>query len=224
MTRLENQILQEKRAFIFDLDGVICDTAKFHFMSWQEIANHFNFQISSSLNESLKGVSRKNSLEKILNAAQIKTSEKKFDELLRKKNEIYLEKIDKMNPKDLLPGVKNLLLKAREKGIKIGLGSASKNAKLVLSKLDIEDFFETIIDGTMVKNSKPDPEVFLKGAQGLSVQNEHCIVFEDSQAGILAARGANMKVVAIGNELKNYDIRYSSIEQANFENIISLTK
>ena len=117
---------------------------------------------------------------------------------------IFPKKIQKFMKNSI--NFQNLLLKAREKGIKIGLGSASKNAKLVLSKLDIEDFFETIIDGTMVKNSKPDPEVFLKGAQGLSVQNEHCIVFEDSQAGILAARGANMKVVAIGNDLKNYEV------------------
>lgn len=187
------------KAYIFDLDGVIVDTAKFHFLAWQKIGKEFGFELTHELNEQLKGVSRVDSLTKILNWAGVSVSQEKFDELAARKNADYLSYVEKMDENDILPGVKTFLEKAKQQNISIALGSASKNARPILEKLGIISMFDAIVDGNDVSKAKPDPEVFLIAAQKLGAKNENCVVFEDSEAGIQAAKTAKMKAIGIGS-------------------------
>ncbi|MDO4782416.1 MAG: beta-phosphoglucomutase [Capnocytophaga felis] len=187
------------KAYIFDLDGVIVDTAKFHFLAWKKIGEEFGFELTHELNEQLKGVSRVDSLTKILGWAGVSVSSEKFDELATRKNTDYLSYVEKMNENDILPGVKTFLEKAKKENIGIALGSASKNARPILQKLGIISYFDVIVDGNDVTKAKPDPEVFVIAAQKLGVDNEKCVVFEDSEAGIQAAKTAGMKAIGIGS-------------------------
>lgn len=187
------------KGYIFDLDGVIVDTAKFHYIAWKKIGEEFGFSLTHELNEQLKGVSRVDSLQKILNWAGVTVSQEKFDELATRKNEDYLSYVAQMDENDILPGVKSFLEEARRNGKKIALGSASKNARLILEKTGIISLFDEIVDGNDVTKAKPDPEVFLIAAQKLGVKNEECLVFEDSEAGIQAAKTAGMKAIGIGS-------------------------
>ncbi|GET45530.1 beta-phosphoglucomutase [Capnocytophaga felis] len=187
------------KAYIFDLDGVIVDTAKFHFLAWKKIGEEFGFELTHELNEQLKGVSRVDSLTKILGWAGVSVSSEKFDELATRKNADYLSYVEKMNENDILPGVKTFLEKAKKENIGIALGSASKNARPILQKLGIISYFDVIVDGNDVTKAKPDPEVFVIAAQKLGVDNEKCVVFEDSEAGIQAAKTAGMKAIGIGS-------------------------
>jgi len=187
-------------ALIFDLDGVITDTSKYHYMAWQEIANELNIEFTKQQNEKLKGVSRKKSFEIILEDAGIEMDEEYKAYYCKKKNNIYLEYINKLNRENILPGVREFITDAREGGYKTVLGSASKNAALILSKLQIEDKFDIIIDGTKVSKAKPDPEVFMTGADALGIPYDKCLVFEDSAAGIEAAHKCGMKAVGVGNQ------------------------
>lgn len=187
------------KGYIFDLDGVIVDTAKFHYIAWKKIGEEFGFSLTHKLNEQLKGVSRVDSLQKILNWAGVTVSQEKFDELATRKNEDYLSYVAQMDENDILPGVKSFLEEARRNGKKIALGSASKNARLILEKTGIISLFDEIVDGNDVTKAKPDPEVFLIAAQKLGVKNEECVVFEDSEAGIQAAKTAGMKAIGIGS-------------------------
>ncbi len=187
------------KGYIFDLDGVIVDTAKFHYIAWKKIGEEFGFSLTHELNEQLKGVSRVDSLQKILNWAGVTVSQEKFDELATRKNEDYLSYVAQMDENDILPGVKSFLEEARRNGKKIALGSASKNARLILEKTGIISLFDEIVDGNDVTKAKPDPEVFLIAAQKLGVKNEECVVFEDSEAGIQAAKTAGMKAIGIGS-------------------------
>lgn len=187
------------KGYIFDLDGVIVDTAKFHYIAWKKIGEEFGFFLTHELNEQLKGVSRVDSLQKILNWAGVTVSQEKFDELATRKNEDYLSYVAQMDENDILPGVKSFLEEARRNGKKIALGSASKNARLILEKTGIISLFDEIVDGNDVTKAKPDPEVFLIAAQKLGVKNEECVVFEDSEAGIQAAKTAGMKAIGIGS-------------------------
>ncbi len=187
------------KGYIFDLDGVIVDTAKFHYIAWKKIGEEFGFSLTHELNEQLKGVSRVDSLQKILNWAGVTVSQEKFDELATRKNEDYLSYVAQMDENDILPGVKLFLEEARRNGKKIALGSASKNARLILEKTGIISLFDEIVDGNDVTKAKPDPEVFLIAAQKLGVKNEECVVFEDSEAGIQAAKTAGMKAIGIGS-------------------------
>lgn len=187
------------KGYIFDLDGVIVDTAKFHYIAWKKIGEEFGFSLTHELNEQLKGVSRVDSLQKILNWAGVTVSQEKFDELATRKNEDYLSYVAQMDENDILPGVKSFLEEARRNGKKIALGSASKNARLILEKTGIISLFDEIVDGNDVTKAKPNPEVFLIAAQKLGVKNEECVVFEDSEAGIQAAKTAGMKAIGIGS-------------------------
>ncbi len=188
-----------KKGFIFDLDGVIVDTAKYHFLAWQNLANSLEISFSEEQNEQLKGVSRVRSLEKILEWGDKTISEEKFTKLMFEKNEEYLNYISRMNTSEILPDVPRILdyLISKEQGV--ALGSASKNARIILEKVELYDKFHSIVDGTNVLKTKPDPEVFLIGAKALGVSPEHCAVFEDSLAGIQAANSANMISIGIGN-------------------------
>lgn len=205
------------KGYIFDLDGVIVDTAKFHFVAWKKIGEEFGFSLTHELNEQLKGVSRVDSLQKILHWAGVSVSDEKFNELATRKNEDYLSYVAQMNENDILPGVKTFLQKLRSEGKKIALGSASKNARLILEKTGIISLFDAIVDGNDVTKAKPDPEVFIIAAQKIGVKNEECVVFEDSEAGIQAAKTAGMKAIGIGSA----DVLHQADEVfADFEQII----
>lgn len=185
-------------ALIFDLDGVIVDTAVFHFKAWKRLADELNIPFTEEDNEKLKGVSRVKSLQIILELGGVELPEEKQVELREKKNSWFVEYISEMTPGDILPGVKEFIEKQKASGKKIALGSASKNAVTVLKNVQLLDVFDTIVDGTNVSKAKPDPEVFLSGAAALGVAPEHCVVFEDAEAGVEAALNGGMFCVGIG--------------------------
>ena len=189
-----------KKAFIFDLDGVIVDTAKFHYLAWKELANELGFDFTEEQNEDLKGVSRVASLEILLKIGKIKLSKERKEELLKEKNEQYLGYIAKMGQDEILPGIKNILQYLKGNEIPFSLGSASKNARLILRILGLYDLFDAIVDGNDVSSAKPDPEVFLIAAKKLNKDPIDCIVIEDAQAGIKAAHNANMISIGIGDK------------------------
>ena len=213
------------RAFIFDLDGIIVDTAKYHFKSWRIISKNFGFELLETQNELLKGLSREESLERILSWAGISIDEFERKKCLEKKNELYKGFINNLSQMDILPGVIKLINFAALKGIPIALGSASKNAHQILKKLGIENKFKVIIDGNSTSKSKPHPEVFLKGAQILGINPEEVIVFEDSIAGVNAANKAKMVSVGIckGGKIENARFNFNSLDDIPlefFENLI----
>lgn len=187
------------KAAIFDLDGVIVDTARFHFLAWRRLARELGFEFTEKDNERQKGVSRMESLEILLEVGGLSDlpSEKK-EELATKKNEWYKEYLYEMTPAEILPGAKDFLKYLRLRNIKIALASASKNAPIILNKLNIADLFDAIVDGNSVSKAKPDPEVFLKAAEKLGVDPDECFVFEDAQAGVEGAKRAGMRVIGIG--------------------------
>jgi beta-phosphoglucomutase len=189
-----------QKCFIFDLDGVIVDTAKYHFLAWQKIAHQLGIEFTPEHNEELKGVSRVRSLDLILALGNIEASPEDKNKWLVQKNEDYLSYLVDMDESEILPGVLPVLIYLKENNQKIVLGSASKNAKPILEKAKIIDYFDAIVDGNDVSNAKPDPEVFIQGAKKVNFSNEQCIVFEDSVAGIQAANIAGMTSVGIGEE------------------------
>lgn len=189
-----------KIGVIFDLDGVIVDTAKYHFLAWKNLADDLGFEFTEAHNELLKGVSRVRSLEILLDIGNVTISEEKKQEFLISKNEEYLEYIKKMDAKEILPGASKLLDTLDDLGIKYVLGSASKNAPLILKQVRLFNRFSGIVDGNSVSKAKPDPEVFLIGAEKLNLQPENCVVFEDAIAGVEAANKANMISIGIGNK------------------------
>lgn len=186
------------KAFIFDLDGVIVDTAKYHYLAWKKIADTLNIDFTHQHNELLKGVSRVRSLEIILGLGNVEASDEQKNEWLVQKNKEYLEFIDKMDDSEILPGVMKVLNFLKDNNQPIILGSASKNARPILEKVQILNYFDDIVDGNDVSNAKPDPEVFIVGAKKANQANENSIVFEDSVAGIEAANTAKMTSIGIG--------------------------
>ncbi len=189
-----------KKAFIFDLYGVIVDTAKYHFTAWKKLANSIGVDFTEEQNEQLKGVSRVQSLEKILDWADIELTKDRFMELIARKNGDYLRYINEMDASEILPGVPEILDYLITCHQPIALGSASKNARMILQKVQRYNSFDAVVDGTDVSKAKPDPEVFLKAADLLKAKPEECVVFEDSIAGIQAANIANMIAVGIGEK------------------------
>lgn len=187
------------RACIFDLDGVVVDTAKYHYLAWKELAQELGFFFSEKENERLKGVSRMASLEILLEVGGIQATEEEKNRMAEKKNRRYLEYITRMTPEEVLPGVKSFLEALRKNGIKVALGSASKNAKIILQQTGIAPLFDAIADGTNVSKAKPDPEVFLKAAELLGVSPQECLVFEDAVAGVEAAHRGGMRCIGVGS-------------------------
>ena len=187
------------KAFIFDLDGVIVDTAKYHYLAWLKIANQLGIQFTPENNELLKGVSRIRSLDIILELGKIEASQEDKNKWLLQKNEDYLSYLVDMDESEILPGVMPILKYLKEKNQFIALGSASKNARPILEKTGILSYFDAIVDGNDVSNAKPDPEVFLLAAKLLNTKPEDSIVFEDSVAGIQAANIGGMISVGIGD-------------------------
>jgi beta-phosphoglucomutase len=187
------------KACLFDLDGVIVDTARYHFIAWKEMADELGFVFTEKENELLKGVSRTRSLEILLELGKIDKTEAAKLQLAERKNQRYLEHVNQMTEAEILPGVTRLLDDLRSNGILIALGSASKNAPLILERIHLKEKFDAIVDGNSVSKAKPDPEVFLKGARLLKVEPNECLVFEDAQAGIDAALNGGMSVIGIGS-------------------------
>ena len=186
---------------IFDLDGVIVDTAKYHFLAWKRLADEMGFDFTEDHNEALKGVSRMASLEILLRVGGIvKDDEEKID-LATRKNNWYVEYISRMTPDEILPGSIDLLNRLRSEGILTAIGSASRNAGMILDRIGLRTMFDAIIDGNKIHSAKPDPEVFLKGAEELGLAPENCVVFEDAQAGIEAAITGGMKCIGVGSPL-----------------------
>ena len=197
-----------KKGFIFDLDGVIVDTAKYHYLAWKKIADQLGINFTLEQNELLKGVSRVRSLDIILELGKVEASQDDKDKWLVQKNEDYLTYLVDMNESEILPGVFPVLKYLKEKGQLIALGSASKNARPILEKTGIESYFDVIVDGNDVTNAKPDPEVFLIAAKLLNVNPKNAIVFEDSVAGIQAANIGKMTSIGIGEESVLHEAKY----------------
>ncbi|NJO03675.1 MAG: beta-phosphoglucomutase [Bacteroidia bacterium] len=186
------------KACIFDLDGVIVDTARFHFLAWKRLAEALDIPFTEEDNEQLKGVSRVESLEIILQLGNRTLDAVVFEENMNLKNQWFLEYITRMTPKDILPGVREFIKELKAAQVRIALGSASKNARTILRQIEMLDDFEVIMDGTQITTAKPDPEIFLKAAEGLGIAPENCVVFEDAPKGIEAAHRAGMGAVGVG--------------------------
>ncbi len=201
-------MLENMKGAIFDLDGVIVDTAKFHYQAWKRLANELGFEFDASHNERLKGVSRMRSLEILLEVGGLSFSEDEKLQLADKKNAWYVEYISAIDESELLEGAKAYMEMLKDRGVKIALGSASKNSPIILNRLSITALFDAIVDGNKTSKAKPDPEVFLIAAQELGLRPEECVVYEDAEAGIEAARAAGMRTVGIGSRdiLKDADI------------------
>jgi len=189
---------QAIKAVIFDLDGVLVDTAKFHYQAWKQVAASKGMSFTEEDNEQLKGVSRVRSLDIILELNNTQLTQPEKDQMLLNKNEHYLDLISSLDSTDVLPGVTELIAQIKARKLKIALGSASKNAKPILASTGLLEHFEYLVDGNMVSKAKPDPEVFLTASTLLATSAEHCLVIEDAEAGVEAALRANMQVLAVG--------------------------
>lgn len=188
------------KGVVFDLDGVIVDTAKYHYLAWRKLAESLGFVFTEKDNERLKGVSRMASLNILLEIGRLQLDEEEKEKLAQKKNEWYVQYLENISEADILPGATEILAQLRAKGIKIALGSASKNAKLILNKLGLTHQFDVIIDGMLITYAKPNPEVFLKAIEQMQVQPDQCVIFEDAQAGIDAGNAIGCYTVGIGDK------------------------
>ena len=187
------------KAVLFDLDGVITDTAEYHYLAWKALAEELGIEgVNRSFNEQLKGISRDDSLQKILDLGQLTVSSEEFAELADRKNRNYVDMIQKVSPRDIYPGILELLRALREKGIKIALASASKNGPFLLKQMDIEDYFDAVADPAKIAVSKPAPDIFLAAAEQVGVPISACIGIEDAQAGIQAIQAAGALPVGVG--------------------------
>lgn len=212
------------KACIFDLDGVIVDTAVYHYKAWRRLANQLGFDFTEEQNEELKGISRIESLKIILNWGKVSKTAQELQDLATLKNTWYVEMITKMTPAEILPGAKEFLELVREKHYLTALGSASKNSETILNQIGLIHLFDALVDGNKVTKSKPDPEVFLVGAKELKVKSEECVVFEDAIAGVQAAKAGNMKAVGIGkaNVLTTADLVVEGLFEMTIEKLENL--
>ena len=191
------------QGIIFDLDGVICHTDKYHYQAWKKLADRLGIYFDEEINNRLRGVSRMESLEIILERSDKKYTEQEKEVFATEKNEVYKELLKQMTPAELSPVVKNTLDQLRERGIKLAIGSSSKNAGFILGRLGLADFFDAVSDGNNISHSKPDPEVFLNAAEFLKLPTSECLVVEDAEAGLLAAKNGGMDSAAIGDAVKS---------------------
>jgi beta-phosphoglucomutase len=187
------------KACIFDLDGVIIDTAHYHFLAWKRLANELGTDLTLVENERLKGVSRMRSLDIVLEIGGLTRTGKEKEELATKKNTWFVDYIKGIKPSEMYPGVKELIQQIRARNIKVALASSSKNADMVIQLLDIEKEFDVVINGNMIVLTKPEPEIFLLAAKKLGIDPAYCLVFEDAEAGVEAAIRAGMKCVGVGS-------------------------
>lgn len=216
----------EPIACIFDLDGVLVDTAVYHYKAWKQLANSLGFDFTEAQNEQLKGVNRMRSLDMILQWGGVEKSSTEKETLAALKNDQYVAMIQKMTTAEVLPGALDLLTALKAEGIKMALGSASKNSSLILERTALAHFFDAIVDGNSVSSSKPDPEVFLKAAELLNAAKENCVVFEDAAAGVQAAIAADMMVVGIGKpeNLPGAQVVINDLSEISISEIEALRK
>ena len=191
------------KGIIFDLDGVICHTDKYHYQAWKKLADRLGIYFDETINNRLRGVSRMESLNIILERADKTYTEQEKEAFATEKNEVYKELLKQMTPEELSPEVKDTLEELRNRGILLSIGSSSKNAGFILNRLGLGDFFDAVSDGNNISHSKPDPEVFLKAAEFLKPPASECLVVEDAEAGLLAAKNGGMDSAAIGDAVKS---------------------
>ncbi|MCX7709204.1 MAG: beta-phosphoglucomutase [Clostridia bacterium] len=204
----------EIRAVIFDLDGVIVSTDECHYQGWKQLADEEGIDFNREINERLRGVSRMESLEIVLERAQKQYLEDQKMEMATRKNEYYKGLIQKLTPKDILPGVPEFLAGLKGRGIKIAIGSSSKNSPLILERIGLDKTFDATADGNDISRSKPDPEVFLVAAMRVGIPPENCLVVEDAEAGIEAALAAGMQVLGVGFASKSERATYRAADLA----------
>jgi len=218
--------MSQIKAFLFDLDGVIVDTAIYHYQAWKRLATELGFDISEEFNEGLKGVSRMESLDLILAHGGLTLPDEEKAKLADQKNEWYLELVSRMTPEAILPGVATFFSQVHKAGLKTALGSVSKNAPLILERIGMSDAFDVIIDGTKISKGKPDPEVFTKGADELGVRPDECVVFEDAVAGVDAGKRGGMFVVGLGSPdvLRQADLIAPSLAELTVGEVLSKSK
>jgi beta-phosphoglucomutase len=212
------------KACLFDLDGVIVDTAVYHFQAWRRLANELGFDFTEHQNEQLKGISRMESLELILGWGNVSLSQDEKNEWATRKNAWYLDLVKLMTPNEVLEGVPEFLDELKANNIKIALGSASKNSKLILERINMLHYFDAIIDGNNITKGKPDPQVFQMGADATNCEPEECVVFEDALAGVQAGKAGGMKVIGVGSGeiLKEADFVISSFKEMSIEKLKTL--
>ena len=199
---------KEYKAIIFDLDGVIVSTDECHYEAWKALADEEGIYFDKTINNRLRGVSRKESLEIILERAQKEYSAEEKEHMAEHKNNYYKEFIKKLTPNDILPGAMNTLEELKANGIKVAIGSSSKNAPIILKQIGLDNYFDAVSDGNNIKNSKPDPEVFLKAADMLGISYKECMVVEDADAGIEAGKLAGMKTLSVrGAKNAHYKVK-----------------
>ncbi len=206
------------KGIIFDLDGVIVSTDQYHYEAWKALADREGIYFNKNINNRLRGVSRRESLMIILEKSQRKYNELEIEEMLNYKNEIYRNSLNKLTKIDIMSGVVELLEYLESQNIKKAIGSSSKNTMLILDKIGLKAKFDYIVDGIMITNTKPDPEVFIKARLGLGLQEDECLVVEDAVAGVMASHYANIKAIAVGDAAKNKKGDY------NLDNILDLIK
>ena len=214
------------KACIFDLDGVIVDTAKYHYIAWKRLADDLGIHFTEKDNERLKGVSRMASLEIILEIGNVVLDEAKKEELTSLKNKWYVDYINRMTPEEILPGSLEFIRELKKANISVAIGSASKNTPLILERVNLKSLFDAVADGNNVHKAKPDPEVFLTAAGMLGVKPENCVVFEDAEAGVEAALNAGMKCVGIGSSetLSKAHLIVKGLNQMNINKLQVLEK
>lgn len=213
--------MKKIEGIIFDLDGVICSTDEYHFLAWKKLADQYGIYFDRTINNRLRGIGRRESLEIILEKSSDTFSEEQKDAMAEEKNKMYQQLLKTMTKKELNDGVYETLEKLRGKGILLAIGSSSKNAGLILQQIGLEKYFDFVADGNMITKTKPDPEVFLKAAQGIGLSPEQCLVVEDAQSGIEAAVNGCFLAAAIGDaaqkQLGDYQLDY-------FEKLIEIVK
>jgi beta-phosphoglucomutase len=213
-------------ACIFDLDGVIVDTARYHFLAWKRLTDQLGIHFTEEDNERLKGVSRMASLEIILEIGNRKLDEIRKLEYATLKNEWYVEYISKMSPDEILPGCIPFIKEIRNADVRTAIGSASKNTPMILERVGIRDLFDAVADGNIISKAKPDPEVFLKAAEMVGANPRKCVVFEDAVAGVQAALNAGMLCVGIGSQSVLTKAHYvvSGLEDMNLKRLLTMER
>lgn len=208
-------------AVIFDLDGVITDTAEYHYRGWQRLADEEGIPFDRDFGDRLRGVSRRESLQLILDDREV--TDEAFDEMADRKNTYYVESLEAVSPDDLLPGARELVDECKRRGLKVAIGSSSKNAQLVLRQLQITDMFDEVTDGYDAERSKPAPDLFLHAAEQVGVPPARCVVLEDAAAGIDAANAAGMLSVGIGprDRLPDADLIYDTVGHVDIDEMLS---
>ncbi len=210
----------KKKAVIFDLDGVICFTDKFHYQAWKVLADRLGIYFDETINNRLRGVSRMASLEIILERSAMKYTQEEKAAFTEEKNDIYRELLKKMSPADLTDEVKDTLNELRRRGYKLSIGSSSKNTKFILGQIGLGDFFDAVADGTDIVRSKPDPEVFLKSAEKIGIAPDQCVVVEDAKAGIQAAKAGGMTALALFGDAR--DCGFEDYNLRSFDDLLNV--